>query len=204
MWGAQRLRIRNDRRGLIRVSALTSAAIHGRGHVVVSLAGDDRAVGVCGGAVERSADHRVRAPRHGAAIEVVADGARRGVPSEVHRVLRGRRTGARHSLHRGRVRRVTRKCQGRRTGSACLRRESDRERSGLTGGNCCRQRDSGEHKLTAVQACRGNRDRGAAGDQAAVQRRIRSHHHVAEAKTGRRHRQLARRRPGPRERDIER
>src|ERR1035441_4970136 len=86
---------RNDRCCLIRVSALLGRTIYGRGYVVVGLAGDDRAVGVCGRAVERGVDHCVRAPRYGAAVDVVADGTRRGIPGEVHGVLRGRRTGAR-------------------------------------------------------------------------------------------------------------
>src|ERR1035437_10592627 len=78
------LRSRNHGLRLARVATLIRVAIYRRGYVVVSLAGGDRAVGVCGGAVERGVDHRVRTTRYRAAVYVVADCARRGVAGDVH------------------------------------------------------------------------------------------------------------------------
>src|ERR1035437_8774437 len=83
MLSATHLRIRHDGLGLIRVSALIPAGIHGRRYVEVSLARDDRVVGVSGRAIERSVDHPVRTTGYGAAVYVVAGGIRRDVPGEV-------------------------------------------------------------------------------------------------------------------------
>src|SRR5271169_2359851 len=102
------LRSRNHRLSLIRISTLIRIAIHGRGYVEVAVAGDNCAVGVCGRAFERSVDHRVRTTRRGAAVDVVADRARRTRPGEVYGVLLWRRSCAGHRLHGGRVRGVAR------------------------------------------------------------------------------------------------
>src|ERR1035437_10536079 len=86
------LGIRNGRLSFRRVCALIRVAIYGRGYVVVSLAGDDRIVGVRGRSIQRSGDHRVRATRHAAAVYVVADRVSRRAPGEVNGVLSWRRS----------------------------------------------------------------------------------------------------------------
>ena len=148
------LRTRNDGLGLIRVSALLRLAVYGCGDVVVSLAGDDRVVGVGGGAVERNVDHRVGSTRYLAAIDVVAHCINRSIPGEGDGVLSWCGSCARHGLHGWRVRCVARERQRSRSGSARARREGDGEGSGLTGGDGYRKRNSGEHKLIAVNTRR--------------------------------------------------
>src|SRR5208282_1879400 len=61
------LRSRNDRRSLIRISALFRGGIYGRGNVVISLAGDDCVVVVRGCAIGGRVDHRVGTTRNSAA-----------------------------------------------------------------------------------------------------------------------------------------
>ncbi len=92
---------RDNRRSLIRVSALLRAGIHGRGYVVVSVAGDDRVVGVSGRTHGRRVDHRVRTARDGAAVDVVANRVSRGGPAEIHGVLGCRRSRTGHRLQGG-------------------------------------------------------------------------------------------------------